>query len=131
MLVRCLEGCPEFIAGDHTRLRELLHPDKQPSTVRYSLAHALLAPGESSTAHSLKNCSEVYYILSGRGRMVIDDENREVAAGAAIYIPPNAVQSIENIGSEPLAFLCIVDPAWQPENEIVLEKASINQERTI
>jgi mannose-6-phosphate isomerase-like protein (cupin superfamily) len=127
MLVRCLEDCPEFIAGDHTRLRELLHPDKQPSTIRYSLAHALLAPGESSTAHSLKNCSEVYYILSGRGLMSIDNEQCTVAPGAAVYIPPNAVQSIKNIGSEPLAFVCIVDPAWQPENEIVLEKATGNR----
>ena len=50
--------------------------------------------------------------------------NATVAPGAAVYIPPNAVQSIENIGSEPLAFVCIVDPAWQPENEIVLEKSS-------
>jgi len=119
MLVRCLNDCPEFTAGDHTRLRELLHPDRQPAAIRYSLAHALLAPGESSTAHRL-NSSELYYILSGRGRMVIDDESREAEPGAAIYIPPGAVQSITNIGSEPLAFLCIVDPAWQPEHETVL-----------
>jgi mannose-6-phosphate isomerase-like protein (cupin superfamily) len=59
--------------------------------------------------------------------MSIDNEQCAVAPGAAVYIPQNAVQSIENIGSEPLAFLCIVDPAWQPENEIVLEKAPGNQ----
>ena len=123
MLIRCLEDCAEFTAGDHTRLRELLHPDRQQAAIRYSLAHALLAPGESSTQHCL-NSSEVYYILSGRGLMSIDKEQCAVAPGAAVYIPPNAVQSIKNIGSEPLAFLCIVDPAWQPENEIILEKSS-------
>ena len=123
MLIRCLEDCTEFTAGDHTRLRELLHPDRQQAAIRYSLAHALLAPGESSTKHCL-NSSEVYYILSGRGRMSIDKEQCEVAPGAAVYIPPNAVQSIENIGSEPLAFVCIVDPAWQPENEVILEKSA-------
>ena len=56
--------------------------------------------------------------------MRIDNEQCEVAPGTAVYIPPNTVQSIENIDSEPLAFVCIVDPAWQPENEIVLEKSS-------
>ena len=122
MLIRYLDECPEFIAGDHTRLRELLHPDRQPASIRYSLAHALLAPGESSTKHSLKS-SEVYYILSGRGRMSIDNERRDVTPGATIYIPPCALQWIENIGSEPLVFLCIVDPAWQPTDEIVLSES--------
>jgi mannose-6-phosphate isomerase-like protein (cupin superfamily) len=126
MLIRCLEDCAEFTGGDHTRLKELLHPDRQQAAIRYSLAHALLAPGESSTQHCL-NSSEVYYILSGRGRMSIDNEQCVLTPGAAVYIPPNAAQSIENIGSEPLAFLCIVDPAWQPENEIVMENPPGNQ----
>ncbi len=45
MLVQKLNACDEFIAGDSTRLRELLHPDKQPLALQYSLAHATL-PGE-------------------------------------------------------------------------------------
>lgn len=129
MLIRCLEDCPEFTAGDHTRLRELLHPDRQPAEIRYSLAHALLGPGESSTEHCL-NSSEVYYIIAGQGRMSIDKEKRMVAPGAAIYIPPGTVQSIENTGSEPLAFICIVDPAWQSEDEIIMEKTTGIRETT-
>ncbi|MFN9674369.1 MAG: cupin domain-containing protein, partial [Microcystis sp.] len=49
MLIRKLLECEEFIAGDHTRLRELLHPDKQPLNLRYSLAHAWVDVGETST----------------------------------------------------------------------------------
>jgi mannose-6-phosphate isomerase-like protein (cupin superfamily) len=52
--------------------------------------------------------------------MSIDDEQQEVAPGDAVYIPADAVQCIKNIGSEPLVFLCIVDPAWKPENETVI-----------
>jgi mannose-6-phosphate isomerase-like protein (cupin superfamily) len=125
MLVRCLDECPEFTAGDHTRLRELLHPGKQAAVINYSLAHARLAPGEASTKHRLTS-SEVYYILSGRGRMHIDNEERDVARDAAVYIPPDAVQWIENIGSEPLVFLCIVEPAWQPADETVLPVSGTN-----
>jgi len=61
MLIRNLLECEEFIAGDHTRLRELLHPDKQPLNLRYSLAHAWVDVGETSTPHALKT-AEVYYI---------------------------------------------------------------------
>lgn len=118
MLVQKLNDCDEFMAGDSTRLRELLHPDKQPLALRYSLAHATLPVGETSQPHSLKT-SEVYYILSGKGEMHIGDETQLVESGDAVYIPPQARQFIANCGSEPLIFICIVDPAWRKEDEIV------------
>jgi mannose-6-phosphate isomerase-like protein (cupin superfamily) len=118
MFVQKLNSCEEFIAGDSTILRELLHPDKQPLALRYSLAHATLPVGETSQLHSLKT-SEVYYILSGSGEMHIDDETQIVEPGDAVYIPPDARQFIRNSGNEPLVFICIVDPAWRKEDETV------------
>ena len=41
MLIQKLNACDEFIAGDGTQLRELLHPDKQAVDLRYSLATPL------------------------------------------------------------------------------------------
>jgi mannose-6-phosphate isomerase-like protein (cupin superfamily) len=118
MFVQKLNNCEEFIAGDSTILRELLHPDKQTLELRYSLAHATLPVGETSQLHSLKT-SEVYYILSGTGEMHIDDQTQIVEPGDAVYIPPNARQFICNCGDEPLVFICIVDPAWRQEDETV------------
>ncbi|MEM9511708.1 MAG: cupin domain-containing protein [Cyanobacteria bacterium P01_E01_bin.48] len=120
MFVRQLENCDEFIAGDGTILRELLHPDKQELALRYSLAHAILPVGQTSTPHSLKT-SEVYYILSGKGEMHVNDNVNEIAPGDAVYIPPNAVQYVRSCGSEPLVFICIVDPAWRVEDETVYD----------
>lgn len=119
MFVKDLNDCEEFIAGDATILRELLHPDKAPLELRYSLAHAVLPPGKESTPHSLKT-SEVYYILEGMGRMHINNETADVRAGHAVYIPPSAIQHIENTGPSDLKFICIVDPAWRKEDEVVL-----------
>lgn len=118
MLVQKLNACAEFMAGGSTHLRELLHPDKQKLALRYSLAHATLPVGQTSLPHSLKT-SEVYYILSGSGEMHIDDETQVVEPGDAVYIPPNARQFIHNGGSEPLVFICIVDPAWRQKDETV------------
>lgn len=118
MLIRKLHDCEEFTAGDGTLLRELLHPDKQPIALRYSLAHAIVPGGQTSTPHSLTT-SEVYYILSGEGEMHIDQEAQRVEPGDAVYIPPNARQYIRNTGTEPLVFICMVDPAWRQEDETV------------
>lgn len=118
MLIQKLNACAEFVAGDGTQLRELLHPDKQAIDLRYSLAHAIVPSGQTSIPHSLTT-SEVYYILSGSGEMAIDDERQTVEAGDAVYIPPNAKQYIRNSGTVPLVFICIVDPAWRQADETV------------
>jgi mannose-6-phosphate isomerase-like protein (cupin superfamily) len=119
MFIRDLKICEEIVAGDKTILREILHPDKADLEIRYSLAHASVEPAQSSLPHRLKT-SEVYYILQGEGIIYVDDESAAVHAGQAIYIPPNSTQHIKNTGDSDLQFLCIVDPAWQPDNEEVL-----------
>jgi mannose-6-phosphate isomerase-like protein (cupin superfamily) len=53
--------------------------------------------------------------------MHIDEEVQLVTVGDAIYIPPMARQYIHNCGQEPLIFLCIVDPAWRGEDEIIFK----------
>jgi mannose-6-phosphate isomerase-like protein (cupin superfamily) len=120
MYVRQLEGCREFVAGDHSILRELLHPDKQSLKIRYSLAHARVGPGQSTKPHKLAS-SEVYYILAGEGTMHIDHQSCSVGPDCAIYIPPESVQYIENTADCDLVFLCIVDPAWREEDEEILD----------
>ena len=123
MFIRQLKDCPEFIAGDACHLRELLNARKEKRAYRYSLAHAVVKPGTQTKPHALKT-SEVYYILEGVGRMHVDDESAEVAAGCVIDIPPDAVQYIENTGKRDLVFLCIVDPAWCAADEKILGPSS-------
>jgi mannose-6-phosphate isomerase-like protein (cupin superfamily) len=121
MLVKKLDGCAEFAAGDGTVLRELLHPEKEAERIRlrFSLARATLGEGRASLRHRL-SFAEVYHIIAGEGVMHIDGEARAVVPGDTVYIPPGSVQHIENAGKGDLTFLCIVDPAWRPECEEIL-----------
>lgn len=123
MIVKDLQDCDPIISGDRTILRELLHPDKDPIATRCSLAHCRLGPGMKTLPHRLRT-SEVYFILEGRGRMHIDREAAEVEPGQAVYIPPGSRQFIENRGDMELVFLCIVDPAWRPEDEEISDSES-------
>ena len=119
MFIRELKDCKEFIAGDNCMLREILHPDKDKIALRYSLAHAIVRPGDTTRPHRLKT-SEVYYIIEGEGTMHINDDSAPVRSNSTIYIPPLAKQSITNSGKTDLRFICIVDPAWRREDEEVL-----------
>ena len=119
MFIRELKDCEEFTAGDNCALREILHPDKADLKLRYSLAHAIVKPGDTTWLHRLRT-SEVYYIIAGEGIMHIDDESAPVRPGSTVYIPPKAQQCITNSGKTDLTFICIVDPAWRKEDEEVL-----------
>jgi len=118
MLIRNLKDCAEFVAGDNSVLREILHPDKADLRLRYSLAHAIVKPGQTTKPHRL-NTSEVYYIMEGNGVMHIDGETGIVSPGSTVYIPPKTTQFICNSGETDIVFLCIVDPAWRQEDEEV------------
>ena len=120
MFLRYLKDCREFVAGDDSILRELLHPEKTSLQIRYSLAHAEVRVGQMTKPHKLQ-AAEVYYIIVGEGLMHIDEESLEVGPECAVYIPPQALQYIENTGVSVLKFLCIVDPAWRKEEEEVFD----------
>ncbi|HUI46500.1 MAG TPA: cupin domain-containing protein [Nitrospirota bacterium] len=119
MFIRELHACEEFVAGDNCLLREILHPDKEDLALRYSLAHAVVKPGDTTWMHRLRT-SEVYYIIEGEGIMHINGEDAPVRSGSTVYIPPEAIQSITNSGESDLKFICIVDPAWRREDEEIV-----------
>ncbi|MGQ0810242.1 MAG: cupin domain-containing protein [Nitrospiraceae bacterium] len=120
MLKTSLKDCQEFLAGDHTWLRELLHPDRSKAKVHYSLAQGRLESGQRSKWHRLTS-SEVYYFLTGVGVMLVDDRAVDIESGSTVYVPPGAKQSLRNTGAGAIEFLCLVDPAWRLEDEDVLE----------
>ncbi len=119
MYVKHFKDLPEITALDGTTLKEFLNPHHQEKnlTLGYSLAHATLESKKASQPHRFKEASEVYYIIKGQGRMHINNTTSKVGPGDVIYIPPQAIQHIENVGEERLEFLCIVYPAWQPNAE--------------
>jgi len=106
----------EFLAGDETHLKEVLHPKNDNINLGFSLAHAVIKMGQSSLPHQLMH-SETYYFLSGKGQMFVGKEIFEVEKGDTVYVPPKTDQSVKNTGEEELVFLCIVSPPWSEDTE--------------
>ncbi len=119
MLIKNIEDISAFLAGDHTYIKEVLHPKNDAVQIGYSLAHASLPVGAVSLPHLLHS-SEVYFITKGKGIVFINDEKRAVKVGDMVFIPPNATQYIQNTGQDVLEFLCIVHPEWKAGEEEIL-----------
>ncbi len=65
-------------------------------------------------AHEPEQC---YYVIRGKGLMIVEEESREVTTGDAIYIPPGKKHGIRNTGNEVLKYLSANTPCFTKEYE--------------
>jgi mannose-6-phosphate isomerase-like protein (cupin superfamily) len=112
-----IETCPQFITRDTSLIREIMAP-RNSAVQKQSLAEAVVPPGARTLAHFHPVTEEIYYILSGSGRMALELETFEVSCGDAIGIMPGQRHQIENCGSEALVFLCCCVPAYEHHDTV-------------
>ncbi|NNM36236.1 MAG: cupin domain-containing protein [Nitrosopumilus sp.] len=111
----------DSIQGDEgTKIKQYFHPHNTLNGINYSLAQFTLEPGKKSKLHKL-NSSEIYYILEGSGNLRIDGKDHNLNHDDSAYVSPKSEQFIENTGTGNLRFLCIVEPAWEANDETILE----------
>jgi mannose-6-phosphate isomerase-like protein (cupin superfamily) len=84
-----------------------------------SLAEEILPPGHAVSPHHHRQIEEIYYIVEGRGLMTVGDEEREVAAGDAIYVPRGQRHTLRNTSAEPIKLLLVCGPAFFYEDELL------------
>jgi mannose-6-phosphate isomerase-like protein (cupin superfamily) len=115
-----IDAVPSFTTKDGSEIRELL-AHRNSCIERQSLAEARLPAGASTTPHYHPQTEEIYYILSGAGRMQIEDELRDVGLGDAIAIPPGMRHQITCTSADTLTFLCCCAPAYEHEDTVLVD----------
>ena len=118
MIIKDAALCKDITSSDNTIIREVLHPIKDNIDISYSLAQGILKPGVTSRNHKLVS-SEVYIINEGEGVIYVNGKSDKVKAGQIVFIPANSYQKIKNTGKIDLVFLCVVQPAWNSNEEKV------------
>jgi len=77
--------------------------DKTPG-MKFVFRKRALKPGSGIGYHEQKE-DEVYYVLSGRGVMTLDDKPVDIGPGAAILTRPGSSHGLKQVGSEDLVIL--------------------------
>ncbi len=108
----------EFYTPERCHIIEIMN---QPG-IDFSIARARVEPGVTTTLHSLNKTIEAYYILSGIGNVLCENDKLEVSPGDIILYSPDSPQSITNIGEVDLIFLCVCIPRFTRESYKILEK---------
>lgn len=84
----------------------LIDPKDSPSK-NLTMGYTVIYPTGKTTGHAHDDMEEVYYILTGKGKMVIDDDEFPIQAGEAFYVPFGAYHVTYNTGNQPLAMVWV------------------------
>ena len=91
----------------------LLLAPGQPGSRSLAITWVEGAPGSRQDVHAHPDSEQVYVIVRGRGVMTVGGEEREVAAGALVLVPPGAGHAILNTGEERLVFVSATVPPFE------------------
>lgn len=87
----------------------------------HSFGHVVIPKGCSSRHHYHPVAEETYYLLAGRARMVVDDNEHILTPGDAVLIMPPEKHQIFSIGDDDLEFIVVCAPAWELNNSVYLD----------
>jgi mannose-6-phosphate isomerase-like protein (cupin superfamily) len=111
-----LQNVERFNSDHGESVAEMVGLPTNESNGSHSLAHIVIAPGKSCLKHYHPECEESYYILSGKGEMIIEDESRTLQAGDCVFIPSKKWHQIINSShTENLVFIAVCAKAWNLE----------------
>jgi mannose-6-phosphate isomerase-like protein (cupin superfamily) len=72
-----------------------------------------LKPG-SGIGHHVQKEDEIYYVLSGKGTMVLDGKTVDITPGTAVLTRPGSSHSLKQVGEEDLVILINYEAAPKP-----------------
>jgi mannose-6-phosphate isomerase-like protein (cupin superfamily) len=110
MKLTSVEAVEAFVTKDGSTIRELHHTQVQ------SLAEATLEVEQATERHYHRVTEEIYFVLKGQGKMVIDGETSQMRPGDAVLIPPGAWHTLENNGTSELRILCCCAPPYSHDD---------------
>jgi mannose-6-phosphate isomerase-like protein (cupin superfamily) len=113
-----ISEAPDVTAPDGSEVRILCQ------TGRGSMAHFTLRPGAVAKAVAHRTIDEIWYVLSGRGRMWRRHGDREeiveMQPGASLSIPVGTAFQFRADGAAPLVAVGVAMPPWPGDDEAYL-----------
>jgi mannose-6-phosphate isomerase-like protein (cupin superfamily) len=89
------------------RIEHLWNQDELKSQTRLC-ARLILPPGASIGFHEHKAEEELFYVVSGRGRITDQGQTADIGPGDTILTGGGAGHAVEATGSEPLIMLAVI-----------------------
>jgi mannose-6-phosphate isomerase-like protein (cupin superfamily) len=110
-----------YVTRDGSTIREWAGPGYAAEAVGLSLAEATVAPGGATIEHLHRRSEELYLVTAGSGALRVGGEERPVATGDCVAIPPGTPHRLRNDGVVDLVVVCACSPPYSHEDTVLLE----------
>ncbi len=84
----------------------LIDPEDSPSR-NLKMGHTVIYPTGKTTGHKHDDMEEVYFVISGQGRMKVGEDEFPIKAGDALYVPPGEFHTTFQTGNIPLVVIWV------------------------
>jgi mannose-6-phosphate isomerase-like protein (cupin superfamily) len=105
-----------FTGADGAQVQQIA--GRSEGMTSHSLAVISHPAGTASVDHHHTVADEVYLVWSGRGRVRVDGETRQVGPGDAVTIRPGQRHKVWNDGQEDLVLVVSCAPAYQVDEVV-------------
>lgn len=95
-------------------VRELYHSDN------LSIAHNTIL--ESARNHMHRTIDETYYVLKGKGKLIIGKEILKIKEGDIIPVSKGTWHYLQSSDATPLEVLVVTTPKYNPEDLFLMGK---------
>jgi mannose-6-phosphate isomerase-like protein (cupin superfamily) len=110
-----------YVTRDGSTIREWAGPGYAAEATNLSLAEATVAPGATTIEHLHTHSEELYLVTAGSGTLRVGAEERPVAAGGCVAIPPGTPHRLHNDGEVDLVVVCACSPPYSHEDTVLLD----------
>jgi mannose-6-phosphate isomerase-like protein (cupin superfamily) len=110
-----------YVTRDGSTIREWAGPGYAAEAANQSLAEATVAPGGTTIEHLHRRSEELYLVTAGSGVLRVGEEERAVATGDCVAIPPGTPHRLHNDGEVDLVVVCACSPPYSHEDMVLLE----------
>jgi len=91
------------------------NPEKFYKTTLSQTEHVMvglncLEPNQIQSVHAHQGADKFYFVLQGRGRFTVGDEEQEADAGTLVVAPAGVPHGVTNTGAERLSLLVGIAP---------------------
>ncbi len=76
-------------------------------TKRLNMGYTTIYPTGTTTGHVHDDMEETYFVISGKGVMVVGEDIFEIEQGDALYVPPGEYHTTYQRGNMPLVVLWV------------------------
>ncbi|MFM8789397.1 MAG: cupin domain-containing protein [Chthoniobacterales bacterium] len=105
MHLRSINGAPEEPVSHNPAAKKQVWFRKGDLPPFTQVARVVVPPGEVLTAHAHADMHELFIILDGNARMVVDGKTHNLKSGDAIALTPGETHELSNPSHGPIVLL--------------------------